>query len=118
MKKARRLVKPVWFGIVAACSLLGVFAQQTALPRLKYAIVVTRHGVRSPTWTPDRLNQYSATPWPDFGVPPGNLTTHGRTLMKIMGGFYREYFAAEGLIAQTGCADANRTYFWADTDQR
>src|SRR5262249_33863935 len=45
-------------------------------------------------------------------------TAHGRTLMKIMGGFYHEYFAAEGLIAQTGCPDVNRTYFWADTDQR
>src|SRR5262249_27405496 len=94
-------------------------AQQTAVqPQLKYAIVVSRHGVRAPTWTRDRLNQYSSEPWPEWEVPPGNLTLHGRQLMKIMGGFYREYFSAGGLLGARNCSDVSRTYFWADTDQR
>jgi 4-phytase/acid phosphatase len=93
-------------------------AQPRNSAQLRYAVIVTRHGVRAPTWTPERLNRYSATPWPDFGVPPGHLTPHGRLLMKIMGNFYREYFASEGLLGKANCADAGRTYLWADTDQR
>src|SRR5262249_29156551 len=77
-----------------------------------------RHGVRAPTWTTERLNQYSAAPWPEWGVPPGNLTPHGRKLMSIMGEFYRDYFAARGLLGKPDCMDANRVYLYADTDQR
>jgi 4-phytase/acid phosphatase len=105
--------------VVFICSFVPAVALQseTAL-ELKYAVVVTRHGVRSPTWTAERLNQYSSESWPDFGVPPGNLTPHGRELMKQMGEYYRQYFSAEKLLGQPQCADAARVYFWADTDQR
>ena len=81
-------------------------------------MVVSRHGVRSPTWTPERLNQYSAAAWPDFGVAPGELTPHGRALMKTMGSFYRGYFTARGLFPNPGCGGADRTYFRADSAQR
>ena len=43
-----------------------------------------------------------------------NSTPHGRELMKIMGGFYREYFS--GLLAQSGCD--KEVYFRADSAQR
>jgi len=82
--------------------------------QLQFAVIVSRHGVRSPTWEPARLNQYSDAPWPDFGVAPGLLTPHGRTLMKIMGAFYRDHFSA--LLAQRPCAAA--AYFRADSEQR
>jgi len=82
--------------------------------QLQFAVIVSRHGVRSPTWEPQRLNQYSSAPWPDFGVAPGLLTPHGRTLMKIMGTFYRDHFSA--LLAQRPCAAA--AYFRADSEQR
>jgi 4-phytase / acid phosphatase len=96
------------FRIAAAVlALAGALAAQA--PKLKYTVVVTRHGVRSPTWTPDRLNRYSTSPWPDFGVPPGNLTTHGRVLIGQMGQFYR------GFLGSPTCSG---TYFHADTDQR
>jgi 4-phytase / acid phosphatase len=77
-----------------------------------YTIIVTRHGVRAPTWTPERLNAYSAAPWPDFSVQPGYLTPHGFTLMKIMGEYYRGAYLHK---ADKACAGV---YFWADTDQR
>ena len=82
--------------------------------RLQFAVVLTRHGVRSPTWEPERLNGYSAAPWPSWGAASGELTPHGRELMKTMGGFYREYFSA--LLAQPGCA--NKVFFRADSAQR
>src|SRR5262245_43318210 len=106
-------------GVIAALAcVFAAQAQPQSTTELRYAVIVSRHGVRAPTWTPERLNRYSATPWPDFGVPPGHLTPHGRSLMKILGSFYREYFAAEGLLGKPNCADVGRTYLWADTDQR
>ena len=89
-----------------------------AAPRLKYVVIVTRHGVRSPTWDAARLNQYSAQPWPDWGVPPGYLTSHGRKLAVILGSYYREWLTQEHLLGSAGCGDRGRLYIWADTDQR
>jgi len=85
---------------------------------LKYAVIVTRHGVRSPTWENARLNEYSAEPWPQWPVPPGNLTPHGRELIESMGGYYREWLAAERLLGAPGCQDAGRIYIRADAEQR
>lgn len=95
-----------------------VAASPAASPQLRYVVIVTRHGVRSPTWTNDRLNQYSAEPWPDWGVPPGILTPHGRALMQLMGAYYRAWLASEHLLRPQGCGDAGRIYIHADTDQR
>jgi 4-phytase/acid phosphatase len=85
---------------------------------LRFVVIVSRHGVRSPTWPAERLNQYSARPWPDWGVPPGHLTPHGANLMRLVGAYDRAYLAGAGLIGQSGCEDAGRLLFWADTDQR
>jgi 4-phytase/acid phosphatase len=86
--------------------------------QLKYVVIVSRHGVRSPTWDRERLNQYSAQPWPVWGVAPGELTPHGRDLIKILGNHYREWLTAERLFSGAGCKDAGRVYIWADIDQR
>ena len=89
-----------------------------AAPQLKYVVIVSRHGVRSPTWDAARLNQYSAKPWPDWGVAPGELTPHGFRDISILGAYYRNRFAHEGLLAASGCQDKRKVYIWADTDQR
>src|ERR1700761_1492670 len=86
--------------------------------RLKMVIIVTRHGVRSPTGKKEQLNQYSSQPWPDWDVPPGNLTAQGARLMTIFGGWYRLSLAQQGLLASTGCADAAHASFYSDSDQR
>src|SRR5271157_1380290 len=85
---------------------------------LKYVVVVTRHGVRPPTVSNDQINPYSAEPWPQWDVPPGYLTAHGRALMRLFGAYNRAQFARAGLFSTSGCADAGRVYFWADTDER
>jgi 4-phytase/acid phosphatase len=85
---------------------------------LKFVAIVTRHGVRPPTVSNDQINPYSAEPWPKWDVPPGYLTAHGRTLMKLFGAYDRAQFARAGLFTPSGCADADGVYFWADTDER
>lgn len=104
--------------LIAALVLMGLAQQVFPADVLEQVVIVTRHGVRAPTWTPEQLNQYSTAPWPDFGAPPGYLTPRGRALMKIMGGFYRELYSASVLQGAPNCGDVNRVYFWADTDQR
>jgi len=89
-----------------------------AKPQLKLVVILSRHGVRSPTWTQSRLDSYSVQPWPSWNVPPGNLTVQGHRLLTRFGSFDRASLAANGLLAPAGCADAASTYIWADTDQR
>jgi 4-phytase/acid phosphatase len=94
-------------------------AQNAAQPDdLTYVVIVTRHGVRAPAWTAEQLNKYAAEPWPKWNVKPGELTEHGRLLMKLLGAYYRTELATQGLLSSTGCADSNRVYIWADTEQR
>jgi 4-phytase/acid phosphatase len=85
---------------------------------LKFVVIVSRHGVRSPTGKTDLLNQYSAEPWPTWSVPPGYLTEHGAHLMTLFGAYDREQLAAQGLLAPSGCADAPQIRIVADSDQR
>lgn len=86
-------------------------------PKLRFAVILTRHGVRSPTWTAADLNAYSGEPWPDWGVAPGNLTPHGITLMTLFGSYYRMYFADAGLL-HPGCEDTGHVHIIADSESR
>lgn len=81
-------------------------------------VIVTRHGVRSPTGKTDLLNQYSREPWPAWSVPPGYLTPHGAHLMTLFGAYDRDLLASQGLLSAHGCADAANVKIIADSDQR
>ncbi len=85
---------------------------------LDYAVYFSRHGVRSVLSTNTSLGNLSSDAWPEWGVPVGYLTAHGRWLMQMMGGYDREYFTQAGLFSGKGCADADHLYVWADNAQR
>jgi 4-phytase/acid phosphatase len=85
---------------------------------LIFAVIVSRHGVRSPTGKTELLNHYSAQQWPAWSVPPGNLTAHGAQLMTLFGAYDRELLASQGLLAASGCEDAAKIRIVADSDQR
>ncbi len=85
---------------------------------LKFVIYLSRHGVRSPTALPAQYNTYSAAPWPEWNVPPGNLTAHGFELMRIFGAYDREALAAKGLPLPQSCAEPGGVTIYADSDQR
>ncbi|MES1255922.1 MAG: histidine-type phosphatase, partial [Acidobacteriota bacterium] len=103
---------------VSVAAFISGFTSDAARLKLEYVVIVTRHGVRAPTWETERLNRYSSEPWPVWGVPPGHLTTRGRMLMGLMGSYYGAWLSSEGLLPRTGCEGAARIYIWADTDQR
>jgi 4-phytase/acid phosphatase len=62
------------------------------------AIVISRHGIRAPLQTSKELERYSTSPWPQWDVPPGNLTTHGKEVMKSLDKFYAAYYEERGLF--------------------
>jgi 4-phytase/acid phosphatase len=106
--------------VLSVCLLAVAAEAQQTPPReqLEFVVILTRHGVRSPTWTTERLNQLSTQEWPDWGVPPGFLTPHGRKLMELFGAYDRAYLSHAGLLSSKGCEDAGRLFIWANTDQR
>ena len=88
--------------LIALCCGMGAvraLPAQTANPavtksadkqdELKFVVIVSRHGVRSPTGKLDQLNQYSRQPWPTWSVPAGYLTEHGAKLMTLFGSYDR-----------------------------
>lgn len=116
-----RRVRAMLLAALLFCSSAATLSAQGSpepRARLAYTAIVTRHGVRAPTGTTEELNQYSAEGWPEWGVPPGHLTPHGRTLMELFGAYYRAYFTQQGLVRASGCEDAEHLFLWADTDQR
>src|ERR1700761_9016751 len=113
---SRAVVITAWL-ITAALPILGQPAANEKA-QLKFVVIVSRHGVRSPTASVEQLNQYSAQPWPEWSVPPGYLTPHGAELMTLFGAYYRSYFANQGLLSPSGCADSQLVSFYSDSDQR
>jgi 4-phytase/acid phosphatase len=104
--------------LLGAASPISAQRAEKSPATLKFVIIISRHGVRSPTGTTEQLNQYAAQPWPQWNVPPGYLTPQGASLMTLFGAYYRSYLAQQGLLHASGCADAAHVSFYSDSDQR
>lgn len=119
MKTSFRFGKRWCLLLLLACwPLFATHAEEAPLPgELRMVIVLSRHGVRSPTSEAARLDVYSRDAWPTWPVPPGYLTPHGKQLMTIMGRWYRAHYAQAGLLPVSGCL-ASSLYVMADDEQR
>ncbi|GLQ49976.1 histidine-type phosphatase [Dyella flava] len=112
--------RSLYIMLIAAMGIFGNAA--TATPSsdgdLQLVIVLSRHGVRSPTAKPGALDVYASRPWPSWPVAPGYLTPHGKQLMAMMGSWYRAYYADAGLLPAKGCLDQASVYITADDEER
>jgi 4-phytase/acid phosphatase len=86
--------------------------------KLRFTLILSRHGVRSPLVAASVLGVRSANAWPEWEVPPGILTPHGALAIRQMGAYMRMDLVRKGLLPADGCPESNEIYLYADTQQR
>ncbi|CAM3381279.1 MULTISPECIES: AppA family phytase/histidine-type acid phosphatase [Yersinia] len=85
---------------------------------LEKVVILSRHGVRSPTKQTELMNEVTPDKWPEWPVKAGYLTPRGEHLVKIMGHFYGQYFRHTGLLPKERCPAEGQVYVYSDIDQR
>ena len=60
--------------MAAMVCLLAYATPSARADELKMVIILSRHGVRAPLQTPEKLAPYAAQPWPKWEVAPGIQT--------------------------------------------
>jgi 4-phytase/acid phosphatase len=89
---------------LAAIPMAAVHARPAKGERVVMQIALIRHGIRSPTASPEALAVYAAKAWPSWAVAPGQLTSHGAQLMRSLGAWYRRDLSNAGIALET-CDD-------------
>lgn len=113
-------------GLASLC--LAAFAFCTCAPAastdLLSVVAISRHGIRSQIAPLAQLNLYTQRPegfpvWPAPADVPGNLSTKGAQNVERLGVWYRDYYAAQGLLPPRGTCPATGTVFaYADVMDR
>ena len=119
-RDAFRVGAPAFAILALVLSFSPVLAE--GLPQqLERVVILSRHGVRSPTQDDNTLNNYRKSgipPWPDFGVQQlADLTLKGALLMQRMGAHYREKWQPRFGDPSRACPNPN-PFFYADRDER
>jgi len=112
-----RLGSAVLLATLALCALCRG-APETPGDELKLAIILTRHGVRTPLLSNEAMAKYAAQPWPKWEVAPAILTPRGSQLTAMLGDYYRMRFVGSGLLSGDPATDAPQVFIRADNDQR
>ena len=66
--------------------------------KLRFTLVLSRHGIRPPLTAASALDLHSYDPWPEWEVPLGYLTPHGAIAIHQMGSYMRLDFVRNGLL--------------------
>lgn len=59
------------------------------------------------------LTAYAGRPWPKWHLPPGTLAPRSALLATALGAYYRAFYARTGMLAASGCENANRISVFA-----
>ena len=110
--------------VVLSTLMAGIAPAEAQIPpippgwQMERVVLLARHGVRSPTQSPEELARFAASPWPTWPGAPGDLTPRGAALARDMGLFYRVHYGGLGLIQEDDCPAPGVVVVWADIDQR
>jgi 4-phytase/acid phosphatase len=107
--------------LAAALFVLGVASWPVAAAAdevLQKVVIVSRHGVRTPTAAAGELANWAAQSWPAWGQPVASLTPRGAQLVTLMGRYYRQYVVEQGVFKAAGCPMPNSVYVYADVTER
>jgi 4-phytase/acid phosphatase len=107
---------PIVTMMVLAALPLPAAAQSDEI--LHKVVIVSRHGVRTPTVAPEILATWASQPWPDWNQPAAALTPRGAQLATLMGRYFREYLAVQGAVPAAGCPANSVAYVYADVLER
>lgn len=112
--------------LIAVLSFPANFAE--AAPRLKTVkktperlvrlVVLSRHGVRSPTQSSEVLSLWASRPWPHWPVGRGELTPRGSKLIARQWRELRRAWIGQGLLASRACPEPGEIAIVADSEQR
>ena len=84
-------------------------------------VAISRHGIRSPTSSLDMytLRSQGFPDWPAPANTAGYLTTWGQHNATLLGVWYRDFYAAQGLLPPRGSCPAQGSVFvYADVAER
>lgn len=95
---------------------LAAYGQDT--PKLLKVVVLSRHGVRSPTQSPETLATWSSRSWPEWNVSPGCLTERGAALIQAEWTGLRQSLAFNGLLPASECPPEGSILIYADNEER
>lgn len=86
--------------------------------KLLKVVALSRHGVRSPTQSPETLASWSSRAWPDWHISPGTLTQRGAELIAGEWAGLRQSLAFAGLLPVSECPPQDSVLIYADHMER
>jgi 4-phytase/acid phosphatase len=114
----RKLIISTLLSVAIVASAQANPSRNDGQDKLRFTLVLSRHGVRPPLIANSVLDLRSFAAWPAWEVPPGYLTPHGAMAIRQMGAYMRLDLARKGLFPANGCPDSNDIYLYADTNER
>ena len=93
-------------------------AGENEAPKLLKVVALSRHGVRSPTQSPETLAAWSSRNWPAWDASPGHLTQRGAELIRAEWRGLRQSLAFDGLLPASECPAPQSVFVYADNEER
>ena len=96
---------------------LGACAPQTQGDVLEKVVLLSRHGIRSPTQSPQDMERRTGHAWPVWSVAPGEMTDHGAKTLAAMVQAVQETYQKTGVLPASGDCQTmeQESVVWADT---
>lgn len=92
----------------------GIASTAADTPILERVVMVSRHGIRSPTRRVEVLESLTKHGWPTWPVAPGEMTEHGARNLALMADFLRTTYRDRTLLPRDGCPLKGAVEVWSD----